>query len=57
MSDVSARGGKRRGVSEKTRKGGPPPESVELGSTDPPSEVRAHTALVYERMRFFGHPL
>jgi hypothetical protein len=56
-SDVSAREEKARGVSEKTRKGGPPPESVELGSTEPPSEVRAHTALVYERMRIFRHPL
>ena len=45
-SDVSAREEKARGVSEKTRKGGPPPESVELGSTEPPGEVRANTAWV-----------
>ena len=45
-SDVSARWEKARGVSEKTRKGGPPPESVELGSTEPPGEVRANTAWV-----------
>ena len=46
LSDVSARRVKARGVSEKTRKGGPPPESVELGSTEPPGEVIAHTAWV-----------
>ena len=45
-------------LSERSRRRAVPaaPE-LEIDATDPPSEVRAHTALVYERMRIFRHPL